>query len=126
MYLIVSVSVSSTSQLVAPQKLLKIDIRNQYFSYCVEFEKGYLIHIICAVYMPFYKSCNQKQIDEFITTVDVFQSIIDKYGMLAPIKICGDFNVQLPHKSVLSKTWFREKGFSLHSKILFNTLLHST
>ena len=83
---------------------------------------GTLIQVVCNIYLPFYKPCDQNQYDEYISAIDALQGVIDTYGMLAPIKICGDFNCQLPCTNVLSKVWFREQGFTAYSKIVYDFL----
>ena len=82
-----------------------------------------LIQTVCSVYMPFYKQGDKKQMDDFINTVDIMQSIVDTHGMKAPIKLCGDFNTQLPCKQVLGNRWHTGKGFTCHSKILYDFLI---
>ena len=51
------------------------------------------IIIIVCVYFPFYDPQNM---DTYLSTIDALQAILDNYGSLAPIKICGDFNTPLP------------------------------
>jgi hypothetical protein len=49
----------------------------------------------------------------------VLQSIIDRYGQLAPIKIMGDFNAQVPHQ-ITNPKWYLQTGYNKHSRILHN------
>ena len=45
--------------------------------------------------MPFFNGSSH-QMELFIETVDIMQSFLDQYATVAPIKIVGDYNVQLP------------------------------
>ena len=72
--------------------------------------------------MPFFDG-KPENTDNFLETLDIIQSIIDMYGMLAPIKLCGDFSAALPTGKKLNKLWYRHKGYNQHSKILFDFLV---
>ena len=61
----------------------------------VKDNNGNPIHIMSSVYLPFHPG-DANQMELFIETIDVLQSVIDKYGHLAPLKIMGDFNAQIP------------------------------
>ena len=79
-----------------------------------------LSQIICNIYMPFYDSSKLGNTDQYINVVDELQTLTDKYNKLCPIKLFGDFNVQLPTQEPQSSSWYHGKGFSKHSAILFN------
>ena len=78
------------------------------------------VDVICNVYMPYYSTGNADQMEEFVATVDVLQSVLDRYSSLGPVKFVGDFNTQLPSTTPASKTWYRSKGFTKYSMILDN------
>ena len=82
-------------------------------------ECGNIIHVVASVYMPFYNSSKVKT-EEYMETMDHLQSLLDQYAPVAPVKICGDFNAQLPHMNKLSPTWYKGRGFNTHSNILYN------
>ena len=81
---------------------------------------GTTVQVILAVYMPYYDSGNKHQTEEYLLTIDALQSCIDKYATLAPLKILGDFNVQLPRADKLSDRWFCKKGFNRHGSIAYD------
>ena len=66
-----------------------------------------LIQVICCTYMPFYNG-NSEQIDLYVETVDALQAVVDQYASIAPIKIIGDLNAQLPTSQKLAKNWFKQ------------------
>ena len=70
--------------------------------------------------MPFYKSGDQQQTEEFVATLDAIQEVIDKYAPMGPLQLCGDLNVQLPRGYKLSKSWHTLKGYSAHSLIMYD------
>ena len=77
------------------------------------------LHIIVNVYMPYFDKSKNSQTDLFIETIDILQSFIDNYSGLAPIKLVGDFNAQLPTQKVAEKHLWERKGcYTKHSKIL--------
>ena len=77
------------------------------------------LHIIVNVYMPYFDKSKKSQTDLFIDTLDSLQSFIDSYSGLAPIKLLGDFNAQLPTQKVAEKYLWERKGcFNKHSKLL--------
>lgn len=80
---------------------------------------GHPVQVLCSVYLPHYSADSTP---DFIETLDELQSLIDTYASLCPIKVLGDFNVQLPKSCVLSKHWERAQGFTVHSKIMYNFL----
>ena len=79
-----------------------------------------LVQIIVCVYMPFYDTADSVKTDVFVEVLDNIQSVIDKHQAAVPIKILGDFNVQLPRSKTLHDKWYREKGFSPHSSIMYD------
>ena len=81
-----------------------------------------LVNIILSVYMPYYDKNNANCIQEYTDVLDEIQSISDKYAAMAGIKIVGDFNAQLPASYVLSKSWYKGKGFSPLSQMLYDFL----
>ena len=60
-----------------------------------------------------------------VSSLDALQSLIDRYGELAPLKLCGDFNAQPPKQAKLNRNWHKEggKGFTSHSALLYNFLV---
>ena len=66
------------------------------------------MQVIIGVYMPYFKRGDLTQTDIFISTVDPLQSVMDNFTSSVPVKICGDFNVQLPKAESLHKLWYRE------------------
>ena len=80
---------------------------------------GTLVQIIVCVYMPFYNGSPEKY-EEFIETLDNLQTIVDKFGSSAPVLFIGDFNTQLPSRAYLHRKWFKAKGFTRHSSILYD------
>jgi len=82
-----------------------------------------IMHIICNVYMPYYDKSKCTQTNDFIDTIDVLQSLIDRYNVSHPIKFVGDFNSQLPRKNPGYATWYRGEGFNNHSLILHNFMM---
>ena len=80
------------------------------------------VHLIICLYMPYYDGSKPMQTDDYLTCIDATQSIIDTYGDIVPIKIVGDFNVQLP-KSKPSHNWFKSKGFNVHCRILHDFIV---
>ena len=83
---------------------------------------GTTVQLIVCVYMPFYNGDKQQTL-EFIETVDVLQNLLDTYSGIAPVKLVGDFNVQLPDKAKLNKLWYRQTGFTRHSSILYDFMV---
>ena len=54
------------------------------------------VKIVISVYMPFYQRGNHKQTEDFIERLDSVQGLPELYSGLTPVKLCGDFNAQLP------------------------------
>ena len=77
------------------------------------------VQVIIGVYMPYFKRGDLTQTDIFISTVDSLQSVMDIFTSSVPVKICGDFNVQLPEAESLHKLWCRDHGFSSDSSIIY-------
>ena len=77
--------------------------------------------IILNVYMPFYNS-DLAQTVQFVNTIDTMQSFVDEYVAMAPIKIVGDYNVQLPHKDFLNPKWSSNAKINQHSGIMHDFL----
>ena len=48
------------------------------------------------------------------------QDLPDKYVIIAPVKIVGDYNVQFPWSHDLSKNWRRLPGINRHSAIMYD------
>ena len=61
-------------------------------------KEGTCIHNIFNVYMPYYDG-TQSRTEEFVTVVDHLQSLLSSVCNVAPVKLLGDFNVQLPRGS---------------------------
>ena len=61
-----------------------------------------LIQVICSAYLPFFDG-DKTRLAQYIRTIDALQSIIDTFASVAPFKILGDFNTQLPITKKLSK-----------------------
>ena len=83
-----------------------------------------LIQVICSAYLPFFDG-DKTRLAQYIETIDALQSIIDIFAGVAPFKILGDFNTQLPMSKKLSKNWHRGKGFTIYSSILYDFLVHN-
>ena len=75
--------------------------------------------VIC-VYKPFYQRGNGKQTDLFVETVDALQGVIDNHCSSTPVKIIGDFHVQLPKSLNLSPGWSKRPGFNAHCSIFYD------
>ena len=82
-------------------------------------DAGNVIHLVLSVYLPFYCADNT---DDFIHTLDHIQALIDNRPNNCPIKMMGDFNVQLPSLSRLAPRWERAAGFNPHSKLMYDFL----
>ena len=76
-----------------------------------------LIQVICCSYMPFYNG-NCDQIDLYVETIDAAQAVVNQYASIAPIKIFGDLNAQLPTSQKLDKIWVKQGNFSIYNNIL--------
>ena len=83
-----------------------------------------LIQVICSAYLPYFDG-DKARLAQYIETIDALQSIIDTFAGVAPFKILGDFNTQLPMSRRLNKHWHREKGFTIYSSILYDFLVHN-
>ena len=80
-----------------------------------------LIQVICCTYMPFYNgNCDQTHL--YVETIDALQAVVDMYAAIAPIKIIGDLNTQLPTSQKLAKNWFKQGKFNIYSSILYDFL----
>ena len=86
-------------------------------------KSGRTIQIVVSVYLPYYDGGNGKQTELLLSTIDALQVIIDSYGHLAPINLCGDFNVQLPVAETLDGRWYKRRPYNEHSKIVYDFLL---
>ena len=86
---------------------------------------GAIKQVIVCAYLPFYQGGNSKSTESFTESLDILQSVIDKYGALAPLKVFGDFNVQLPNKAKLHKHWFKGKGYTKHSLMMYDFLANN-
>ena len=78
--------------------------------------------VIINVYMPYFESAQSNNILSFIECLDVLQACLDEWSGSAPLKICGDFNAQLPREAALGRNWFKSKGFNQQSKMLYDFL----
>ena len=83
-----------------------------------------MIQVICSAYLPYFDG-DKTRLAHYVETIDGLQSLIDKYAGLAPFKILGDFNTQLPLSKNLNKFWHKEKGFTVYSSILYDFLIHN-
>ena len=83
-----------------------------------------LIQVICSTYLPYYDG-DKTRLAQYIETIDALQSVIDTFAGIAPFKILGDFNTQLPISRKLKKHWHRERGFTIYSSILYDFLVHN-
>ena len=83
-----------------------------------------LIQVICSTYFPYFDG-DKTRLAQYTETIDALQSIIDLYAGLAPFKILGDFNTQLPMSKKLHKYWYKEKGFTIYSSILYDFLVYN-
>ena len=84
---------------------------------------GNVIHVVINVYMPFFQRGNHLQTEKFIDAIDALQVLLDEYAAIAPIKIIGDFNVKLPSNLTLSPGWYKTRGFTSHSNILYDFMI---
>ena len=50
-----------------------------------------LVEVLCNVYMPFYDSGKTSNTHQYIDTIDVLQSMMDKYSAECSVKLVGDF-----------------------------------
>ena len=75
--------------------------------------------IVFCVYMPFY-SGDYGQVELYLEVLDELQSLVDQFGAMCPMYIIGDFNVQLPSKNVLHKSWYKSQGFNKNSRIMYD------
>ena len=72
--------------------------------------------------MPFFNNtCQQTEL--FIETIDKLQGFLDLYAVMAPIKIVGDYNVQLPQGHKLKNNWYKLLGFNRHSVVMQDLLI---
>ena len=73
---------------------------------------------IFGVYMPYNDSraCNEVT---YLETLQELQGYMDSCSP-TPTMVVGDFNTQLPQAQVLSKKWYRGKGFTRRSALLYN------
>ena len=67
---------------------------------------GKIVHIVINVYFPYYDRANT---ESFTATLDILQAFLDTHGQTAPVKICGDWNVQLPKCHKIYRTWYRQR-----------------
>ena len=80
------------------------------------------IEIIINVYMPYFLSNNLMPTEQFLSTIDALQSVVDKHGSSFPITICGDLNAALSRRVNIPRNWFKSKGFNAHSNIMFDII----
>ena len=79
-----------------------------------------LLCVLCHVYMPCFESGNSEKSENYIECLDIMQSVVDIYCAQCPLIFLGDFNVQLPRSSRLNDLWYRNIGFSKHSRFLYD------
>ena len=84
--------------------------------------KGNVLQTVLSVYMPYYDRSKPGQTNLYVEALDAIQSYIDSNESVAPIKIFGDFNVQLPRNSKLHRSWYKKHGFNNHSKLMYDFL----
>ena len=75
-----------------------------------------------GVYMPYYDRSKPEKTDNYLETLDCIQLLLDEYGPIGPVKLLGDFNVQLPRRNQIRSNWHKSRGFNIHSKILYDFL----
>jgi exonuclease III len=85
-----------------------------------------LRQVIINTYMPYFESASSGNIVSFIECLDGLQACLDKYGPIARVKICSDFNAQLPSCNTLSRYWHRSKGNTQQSKLLYDFISSMT
>ena len=56
---------------------------------------GVLVQSVLNVYMHFFNN-TLSHTQQYTETADILQSFYDQYAAMAPKKLVGDFNVQLP------------------------------
>ena len=79
-----------------------------------------LLKVLCNVYMPFFdarRTCNTVR---YIDTINVLQSVMDKYSAECLVKMVEDLKKQLPQSESCHATWYQSKCFNKHSVIFFN------
>ena len=74
---------------------------------------------LIGVYMPFY-SGSKDQLELYVETLDLLQSILDKFAQDIPIMFLGDFNAQLPQQSYIQNNWYRCNKFNQQSVLLYD------
>ena len=82
-----------------------------------------VLQTIIHVYLPYFESATDEKLTPVIECLDTLQAYLDKYGDIAPIKVCGDFNAQLPDNVSLGRLWYKSRGFNMQSKLLFDFIL---
>ena len=55
--------------------------------------------------MSFYDSGNTSNTDQYIDTIDVLHTMMNKYSAECPVKMVGDFNTQLRRSEPCHATW---------------------
>ena len=84
---------------------------------------GALFHVIVNVYMPFYDRSKCDNTMQYVEVIDELQNVVDKYSAQVAVKIVGDFNAQLPTSAKLSNSWYKKRGFTPHSSLLYDFLV---
>ena len=79
-----------------------------------------LTHVLVCTYLPFFDKGNAHQTYIYTECIDSLQTIIDNFGANCAITILGDFNAQLPMNTKLNRLWYKSKGFTRHSCILYD------
>ena len=104
-----------------PQHFSSYELPSQndrFIAIAVQDQDRNIVQIIASVYMPYYGRSKYQQTVQFMDTLDALQVLIDEFGAMAPIKLCGDWNTSLPRMKSLANSWYKEKGFTYHSQIL--------
>ena len=60
-----------------------------------------LVEVLCNVYMPFNDSEKTFNTYQYIDTIGMLQSVMDKYSAECPVKMVGDFNTHSCHSQSL-------------------------
>ena len=89
---------------------------------CISDKNGKPLQIILNVYMPFFNG-SSRPTELFIKKLDIMQGFLVQYATIAPVKIVGDYNVQLPRCHDWSKNWHRLPGFNRHSATMYDFLV---
>ena len=85
------------------------------------------IQVIVNVYLPYFDRSKLDNTEMYIKTINDLQLILDSYSSIAPVKVVGDFNVQLPsEKTARNRLWEKLDGFNKHSRILHDFIISNS